>query len=83
VIKDSKGYSRRARDGKRRSGKRKEKRERKRGRVSKAQSGLRRLPGLWGIRGRRALFSAGHSEGMARKGEELSAPLKSVGTVCN
>lgn len=26
---------------------------------------------------------AGHSEGMARRGEELSAPLKSVGTVCN
>lgn len=25
----------------------------------------------------------GHSEGMARRGEELSAPLKSVGTVCN
>lgn len=26
---------------------------------------------------------AGHSEGMVRRGEELSAPLKSVGTVCN
>lgn len=38
----------------------------------------------WGVRGRGALFSrAGYSEGMARRGEELSAPLKSVGTVCN
>lgn len=81
AIKDSKGYSRRARDGKRRDGRRKEGREKEEYRRHSQVCVGRLGSGVYEEEER--CSRAGHSEGMARRGEELSAPLKSVGTVCN